>query len=57
MGNSLWFKETIGGGTCVWTAGTITKPDANATVPNEPIFFKDNLAENWVVDPVVTVVC
>jgi hypothetical protein len=30
--------------------------DANATVPNEPFFFKDYLADNWVVDPVVTVV-
>jgi hypothetical protein len=36
----------------VWTVGTLTEFDANATVPNEPFFFKDYLAENWVVDPV-----
>ena len=26
--------------------------DANATLPNEPFFFKDYLVENWGVDPV-----
>jgi hypothetical protein len=47
------FNETISGGTRLWTVGTITELDANATVPNEPFFFKDYLAENWVVDPVL----
>jgi len=31
---------------------TKTLLDASATVPNGPFFFKDYLAENWVVVPV-----
>ena len=32
---------------------TITELAAKATVPNETFFFKDYLAGNWLVDPIM----